>query len=291
MNVRGAINEYLENNNQMGEKMTEPKWWDCTLSREETFEDGRPNPYYSLHAPDIGKQLMDHGAERCVVGEETGEDGYQHFQIRVVFKKPTSFEKCIAIFPQGHWSETKVRDFHYVEKEGNFWRSWEGALGRFMELDMYPWQNEIIARLEKQNDRQVMVIVDRYGNSGKTAIAFRLTAEHRGAYCPEMTDAKDYMAWALAHQTAGTFCLDIPKAGDIRRDAEIWKAVEQMKNGYLWDKRHHWQEAYIMPPKVLVLTNDEPDRTMLSRDRWDIGYLDYGISNWANTIKWERGGQ
>lgn len=78
-------------------------------------------------------------------------------------------------------------------------------------------------------------------------------------------------------------------AGDIRRDAEIWKAVEQMKNGYLWDKRHHWQEAYIMPPKVLVLTNDEPDRTMLSRDRWDIGYLDYGISNWANTIKWERG--
>lgn len=270
--------------------MTEPKWWDCTLSREETFANGNPNPYYTWHAPDVGKQLMEHGAERCVVGEEVGEDGYQHFQLRVVFKKPTSFEKVTAILPGGHWSETSEHgqlNFDYVEKEGHFWRSWETALGRFMRLDMYPWQNEIMSRLEQQNDRKVMVIVDRYGNSGKTAIAMRLTAEHKGAYCPELEDAKDYMAWALAHKTAGTFCLDIPRAGDVRKDTAIWKAVEQMKNGYLWDKRHHWQEAFIMPPKVLVLTNDEPDRSLLSRDRWDIGYLNYGISNWSNTITWD----
>lgn len=271
--------------------MTEPKWWDCTLSREQTFNNGMPNPYYTLKAPDIGKQLMEHGAERCVVGEEVGEDGYQHFQIRVVFKKPTSFEKVITILPSGHWTETSEKgqlNFNYVEKEGNFWRSWEGALGRFMQLDMYPWQNEIIERLKAQDDRRVMVIVDEYGNSGKTSIAFRLTAEHLGAYCPEMEDCKDYMAWALAHQTAQCFCLDIPKAGDVRTDRAIWKAVEQMKNGYLWDKRHHWQEAYIMPPKILVLTNDTPDKSLLSRDRWDIGYIEYGISNWANTIRWER---
>lgn len=270
--------------------MTEPKWWDFTLSREITFDDGRPNPYYSLKAPEIGAQIMSHGAERCVVGEEVGDDGYQHFQGRIVFKRPTSFGKVKELFPEAHWSETSENgqcNFRYVEKEGNFWRSWEGALGRFMDLDMYPWQNEVMERLKAQNDRQVMVLVDKYGNCGKTAIAFRLTAEHYGAYCPELEDSKDYMAWALAHQTAKAFCLDIPKAGDVRKDTAIWKAVEQMKNGYLYDKRHHWQEAYIMPPKVLVLTNEEPDRSLLSRDRWDIGHIQYGISNWANTIKWE----
>lgn len=271
--------------------MTEPKWWDCTVSRERETKQGHPNPYYGLKASEIGKLLMDHGAERCVVGEEVGdEDGYMHFQLRVVFKKGKSFEQVTAIIPGGHWSETSEHgqcNFDYVEKEGNFWRSWEGALGRFMDLDMYPWQNEVIERLKAQNDRRVTVLVDRYGNAGKTAIAMRLTAEHIGAYCPEMEDTKDYMAWALAHKTAKIFCLDIPKAGDIRTDKNIWKAVEQMKNGYLWDKRHHWQEAYINPPKILILTNEEPDRNLLSRDRWDIGFLEYGISNWANTIKWE----
>lgn len=268
--------------------MTEPKWWDCTLSRERTYHNGELNPWSYLSTEEIGKHLMNHGAERCVVGEETGEDGYLHWQIRVVFKKETSLDKVRSILLGGHWSATKVRDFNYVEKEGKFWRSWEGALAKYSTMEMYPWQNEILERLKRQDDRHVTVLIDKCGNTGKTTLAKAITARHLGAYCPAMDESKDYMAWALAHQTAGIFVLDIPKSDSRKKNADLWSAVEQMKNGYLWDKRHHWQEAWIDSPGIMVITNEEPDRTLLSYDRWDIGHITKGMSNWCNTLEWER---
>lgn len=268
--------------------MTEPKWWDCTLSRERTNMNGTKNPWFEWTSERIGKHLMEHGAERCVVGEEVGDDGYQHWQIRVVWKKGRTLPQCMDILLGGHWTPTAVRDFKYVEKEGKFWRSWETALGKFATMELYPWQNEIVERLKRQNDRRVMVLIDEYGNTGKTTLAKVLTARHMGAYCPAMDESKDYMAWALAHQTAGIFVLDIPKSDSRKKNADLWSAVEQMKNGYLWDKRNHWQEAWIDSPGILVITNEEPDRSLLSRDRWDIGRIRYGISNFCNTIEWER---
>lgn len=270
--------------------MTEPKWWDCTLSREETFKDGRINPWAKFQTHEIGMHLMTHGAERCVIGEEVGADGYKHWQIRVVFKKPTSTGQVLELIENGYWTPTIVRDFHYCEKEGRFWRSWEGGLRKYQTMELYPWQNEVLERLKKQGDRKVTVLIDEYGNSGKTTLAKVITARHTGAYCPPMETPADYMGWALAHQTAGTFVIDLPRADDQKKEKALWSAVEQMKNGYLWDKRHHWQEAWIEPPAVLVLTNEEPPRLSLSADRWDIGHMEKGVimGNMMNTIRWER---
>ena len=130
--------------------MTEPKWWDCTLSREHSHKGGTLNPWSNCTTEEIGKYLMEHGAERCVVGEETGEDGYRHWQIRVVFKKETSELKVFNLLVGGHWTPTKVRDFNYVEKEGNFWRSWETALQCYGSAEFYPWQNEVINHIKAQ---------------------------------------------------------------------------------------------------------------------------------------------
>ncbi len=271
--------------------MTEPKWWDCTLSREESFKSGASNPWSEITTEELGKWLLAHGVERCVIGEEVGSDGYRHWQMRMVFHKPTSSTVVFSLIGQGHWTPTVVRNFDYCEKEGNFWRSWEGALRKYQTLELYPWQNEVLDRLQRQGDRRVTVLIDVHGSTGKTTLAKVITARHIGAYCPAMDESKDYMAWALAHQTAGIFVLDIPKSDSRKKNADLWSAVEQMKNGYLWDKRNHWQEAWIDPPAVLVITNEEPDRSLLSLDRWDIGYIEQGIicGNMMNTIRWERG--
>lgn len=130
--------------------MTEPKWWDCTLSREATFKKGGLNPWSSLSTEEVGRYLMDHGAERCVVGEEEGEDGYRHWQIRVVFKKETSMEKVYTIISNGYWTPTQVRNFDYCEKEGKFWRSWETALQCYGAMEFWPWQNEVISHIKAQ---------------------------------------------------------------------------------------------------------------------------------------------
>lgn len=130
--------------------MTEPKWWDCTLSREETFKGGQPNPWSKMTTEELGKWIMEHGVERCVVGEEEGEDGYLHWQMRIVFKKETSFEKVFTMIPSGHWTPTQVRNFDYCEKEGKFWRSWEGALRCYASAQFWPWQNEVINHIKAQ---------------------------------------------------------------------------------------------------------------------------------------------
>lgn len=84
--------------------------------------------------------------------------------------------------------------------------------------------------------------------------------------------------------------MDIPKSDSRKQNKDLWSAVEQMKNGYLWDKRNNWKEAWIPSPGILVITNEEPDRTLLSRDRWDIGRLEKALigGNEFNMIHWER---
>nr|QWB14905.1 replication associated protein [Cressdnaviricota sp.] len=212
-------------------EMTEPKWWDCTLTREETLHSGALNPWAEISTEELGNWLLSHGVERCVIGEEVGADGYSHWQMRMVFHKPTSSTTVFALIAQGHWTPTQVRNFDYCEKEGKYWRSWEGALRKYQTLELYPWQNEVIERLKQQNDRKVMVLIDYIGSSGKTTLAKTITARHIGAYCPAMDESKDYMAWALAHQTARIFVLDIPKSDSRKKNADLWSAVLHLLHG------------------------------------------------------------
>lgn len=256
--------------------MTKPKWYDLTMPRGQHIQStGMLNPYYGMTMTEIGKSLEEHGAERYVVGEETGDAGYEHWQIRVVFKKGHDKSEVIGWYPQVHVSETHEHNFDYVEKEGKFYRSWEKALKKYQEMKLWTWQYEVLEKVRnlkrKGDDRKIIVIVDTEGNSGKTTLAKHLTATHQGAYCPPMPEALDYMAWALAHSQAGTFLIDLPRADTEKRNKAMWSAVEQMKNGYLYDKRNQWREKWIEPPQVIVFTNEEPDLSLLSSDRWMIG--------------------
>lgn len=247
--------------------MTEPKWWDFTLSKDKAQE-------MFIDDMEMLGRILKPKCDRCVVGDEEGADGYKHYQGRCVFKKGVTLTELRMMLPSAHWTPTHVRNFDYCEKEGKFWRSWEEALGEYVGMELLRWQEKTMKLLETQSDRSVLVIIDTEGGKGKTTLAKIMVSRHIGAYCPAMEDAKDYMAWALAHQTAKTFILDIPRAEDRKKDKQLWSAVEQMKNGYLWDKRNHWQEAWIEPPKVLVFTNSMPDKRLLSDDRWDIHYLE-----------------
>lgn len=259
--------------------MTLPKWWSGTLSKEVA------KGMFIDDAATLGSYLAKH-CDRCLVGDEVGESGYQHYQIKCVFGRGIDLEGLGKLLPGAHWSPTHVKNFEYEMKEGRYWASWEGALRDFATIQLWRWQQEAIDLLKQQDDRRILCIVDEEGCSGKTTLAKYIVANHIGAYCPIMEDAKDYMAWALAHKTAGAFIIDCPRAEDNKHERALWSAIEQMKNGYLWDKRNQWREAWIEPPKVMVITNDMPNTSLLSYDRWDIKPLTkkYGIPE----IDWER---
>jgi hypothetical protein len=50
----------------------------------------------------------------------------------------------------------------------------------------------------------------------------------------------------------------------------MWSAVESIKNGFAWDDRYSYREKYFDCPNIWVFSNQCPDMSMLSEDRWKL---------------------
>jgi len=248
--------------------MTAPKWYDLTLSEEKCRERGIEN------VEQVGTLLENLGADRYVIGREIGEGGYQHYQVRVVFKTEKDTNHLISVFAGiGRVTPTHVRNFNYCEKEGNFYRSWEKVLNKFANLTLKVWQGQLISELSDQNEREITVVVDDNGNHGKTWLAKYMQVNHIAQYVPPLAEAQDFMAFAMEKPSKG-YCFDLPRAETDKQKKGMWSAVEQIKNGYLYDKRYSYRDLWIQPPKMVVFTNEMPPTEMLSKDRWRIFTID-----------------
>lgn len=259
--------------------MTAPKWWDLTI------------PKGMLTTKQVVEMFERAHSDKFVIGEEVGTlTGYEHFQCKGHFRKPYTQNEIKKIFGESvHCEPSIVKDFTYCEKEGKFYRSWQGALAPFYDLELRPWQGQAIADLKEQSERECTVIIDKIGNHGKSYLSKHLVAKYNYAYVPPMTSAEDYMFMAMAHPSAKGFIFDIPKSENTQQEKAMWSAMETIKNGYLYDKRYSFQEKWIEPPKMLVLTNDKPPKNMLSEDRWrlleliDRGQASY-LTPWEDEI-------
>ncbi|BBE29378.1 replication associated protein [Papio cynocephalus associated smacovirus] len=241
--------------------MTAPTWWDCTVPNNEKH-------------PEIQmREILDKTTERYAYGREIGgETGYQHFQLRCVFKKPMTENEVRNLMPGCHWTPTKVRNFEYVEKEGDFYRSWEGALAKYQDFKPYLWQELLAEMVKNADERRVDVIVDRVGGRGKTSCAKWLQVTKRAQYVPPMQSAQDLMAFAMA-KPSKAYVIDMPKACNIVKTKELWNGIEQLKNGYVYDKRYQYKDKWIEPPAIVVITNETPQQRYLSADRWNVQEL------------------
>ena len=78
----------------------------------------------------------------------------------------------------------------------------------------------------------------------------------------------------MNHPAKG-YIFDVPRCDTIKGKKNMWKAIEQIKNGLLYDRRYTSRKMWI-DPKILC-SNELPDRENLSADRWNVcGLTDYG---------------
>lgn len=241
--------------------MTEPKWWDFTASKKKGASREKV------------LEILEPISDRFCVGDEVGTTtGYEHLQGRVVFKIGKDETTVHNLFPKEwgtHWSQTHVRDFEYCKKEGNFYCSWEKTISKWANIELLPWQHAMIEDLDDQNDREITVVVDTEGNHGKTWFAKFCVATHRATYVPPLQDAQDFMAFAMAKPDKA-YVFDMPRSESIKQRKGMWSAIEQIKNGYLYDKRYQFRDMWIDPPKIIVFCNEAPDLDELSSDRWRV---------------------
>lgn len=249
--------------------MTAPKWYDLTLSKEKGWT--REKIIEIMSNKDVHY-------ERFVVGDEIGEDGYTHLQMRVQFSNPHEEGYVRGLFPGAHTSPSHCHDFNYVEKEENFYRSWEGALAKYRGINLRYWQGQAVAMLREQDDRSIHVIVDPKGGAGKTTVSKYCQVLHFAQYVPPLAEAQDFMAFAM-EKPSKAYIFDMPRCETLKQKKGMWSAVEQIKNGYVYDKRYSYRDMWIEPPAILVFSNEHPPTEYLSADRWHTyKIIDEGVS-------------
>lgn len=120
------------------------------------------------------------------------------------------------------------------------------------------------------NDREVIFVVDVVGNTGKTWFAhyYRSLHDHVQVMLP---GKKADMAYCLLQDSRVIF-MDAPrsKQGEFIQ----YDFLEEMKNGYVFSGKYESMHKKLAGAHVVVLMNEQPDMSKLSRDRYRIIVVD-----------------
>ena len=151
------------------------------------------------------------------------------------------------------------------------------------ELDkpLREWQHQLSEELldPTTHPRRVIVYVDPVGNTGKSWFVKHFKWKHhndRNVVCISTTRSADILT-AIAEDTDIVF-IDIPRCVS-NNDAFPANAIEQIKNGMISQGKLQKEMQFVMTTgiKVVVFTNNDPDRNRLSSDRWDVRNFDPSV--------------
>lgn len=218
-----------------------------------------------------------------VYGFEIGESGTPHIQGYVQFKNQTRFSTLKRALPTAHWEKAKGSaqdNLKYCSKDGNFETNIVQKLSRDdlkqMVLKKYesvtwkPWQQSVIDFVAEDPDsRTIRWIYEPTGNVGKSFLAKYLA-------CQEGTiissgKANDVFNQLNAAIETGTMpkivILDVPR---VVADYVSYQALEKLKDGCLYSGKYEGGVCIFPDVHVLAFSNQKPDTSKMSRDRWKI---------------------
>lgn len=209
--------------------------------------------------------------ERYAYGREIAPStGKRHFQFRGVLKSDLDNNITLALNRLGFRkiTPTHVRDFEYVYKDKDFFCSWELWRPEFdyVKKNWAVWMEQLQS-MEDDTGRSIEIVLDEEGNHAKTAYAMLMAYEHRALYCPPFDKGRDLINFVLQARDSEWYILDMPRAFDFTSE---WAcAVEQLKNGYVYDTRYSFKDKMLpRRPRVTLLVNELPDyEKYFSRDR------------------------
>jgi len=228
-------------------------------------------------------------------GEQTG---YLHYQGRMSLVKKhrkTELMKLFNLISVPNYLEPTVNttfytgDMFYVTKEetrqAGPWNEKENEkyiprqyVGMLEKL--YPFQKHIYESSKVFDTRTINMIYCPNGNVGKTTIASVCQLYGSGLMLPPVNDAEKLVqaacdiCMAKATRTPSPIFIDMPRSMNKERLNGVYSAIEQIKNGYLYDLRYCYKEYWIDSPCIWVFSNIEPEFGMLSMDRWKVWNID-----------------
>lgn len=173
------------------------------------------------------------------------------------------YEKFVPTrYPYCHLHNTQKKEFREFVDQFYQEQEIDNMPELMKDLELREWQQEVVMALMMQNDRHILWLYDEEGGRGKTTLAKYLTKEyqalilHNGS-TPDVAMAYNKEKYVIFDYT--------------RTEERInYKAIEHLKNGIIFSSKYQSKMKFFPPPKILCLSNNLPDITGLSKDRWHI---------------------
>lgn len=221
---------------------------------------------------------------KYVFQEETGTSGTPHLQGYVEWKSSRKFVHLKKKFPTCHWEvcRNKKASIEYCSKmESRSGKTY--SLGIELpepiecidEKKLYKWQQEIVDLCKTKPDkRTVNWYWDEKGCKGKTELARLLVLKYK-ALVVGGKRSDMFNAILTVKNTTKKFpkiiIIDIPRCSE---NFVSYAAIEKIKDGLFYSGKYEGGMVIMNRPHVICMANFEPDKLMLSEDRWNIVEID-----------------
>lgn len=232
-------------------------------------------------------------AKKWVFQKEKGhKTGYEHYQCRISLRKKTTKNSLLKLFddvkpnylePTSAENAKNDNVFYVIKEDTRIEGPWKSTDPKpkfiprqFRNIkDLYPMQQTILD--STPDSRCVDVISDTQGENGKTVAAFLAYYRKNAEYVPPMNDAQKLIEFIFCiidecedDKTPDMFIFDLPRSMSKDCLYGMYSAIEQLKNGFIYDTRYKGKRRWINSPAIWVFTNEVPDVSRLSADRWRI---------------------
>lgn len=236
---------------------------------------------YNLETLDSFATALRHFCDWYVFQEETGENETKHLQGTLKCKKKTRMTELKYLDKSIHWEPTKsvLASVAYCTKQasrtGKQW-IYNIDIPKTVQTiqTLYPWQQAVIDIISQPpDDRSVYWYFERSGNTGKTALCKYLVVHHDALVLSgKMNDMFHIVAKRVAANNPPTLIvIDCPRS---MTEYINYGGIEKLKDGLFCSGKYDGNMVVYNSPHLLVFSNEHPDMSKLSLDRWHIIELD-----------------
>lgn len=219
------------------------------------------------------EQVFRHECKWYIFQEETGNEGTNHLQGTICLKTKQRLTQLKHIEPAIHWEPTKS-----VKASIEYCTKYETRSGKIYThgidipkpinvIEPYGWQLEILDIIKQEpDDRTIHWFWEPDGRVGKTQLCKYLVVKHNALM---LTGKSNDMYHMLAQNPdkRTLIIVDVPRSV---QDYINYGAIEQIKNGLVFSGKYEGHQLVFNCPHVIVFSNQEPNMSMMSFDRWNI---------------------
>lgn len=217
----------------------------------------------------------------AIVAKEIGESGTPHLQGYIEFKKKNRPMTVFKLNKKIHWENsrgTKIDNVNYCSKDGIIIINIGCVIPRKMKLITpdRPYQKFILDIIKQDiDDRIIYWFYSDMGNVGKTQFSKYLSYYHNavclGGKCADVKNGIiDYVK--QNGTTPELVIMPIPRC--YNTDYLSFEAIENIKDMYFYSGKYEGGQINGPSPNLFIFSNEYPDISKLSADRWRIYKID-----------------